>query len=195
MKKTLIAGAVALTMGVAANASASTFSIGVTNMTFGSPTNAVTGTLTGTEGAPSGMISGSYFFAPWTATAQAVFDTSGSHNWAGSSAQGAYDYNFTLASGQAAFGLYFNWNNNNEIAVLAIFDCGDGSTGSTCTGIGGTGPNGGVPMQNGPFTGQDPSWQGSIVSGSISAVPVPAAVWLFGSGLMGLVGVARRRKA
>lgn len=27
----------------------------------------------------------------------------------------------------------------------------------------------------------------------VSAVPVPAAAWLFGSGLMGLVGVARRR--
>ena len=29
----------------------------------------------------------------------------------------------------------------------------------------------------------------------IQAVPVPAAVWLFGSGLIGLVGVARRKKA
>ena len=28
-----------------------------------------------------------------------------------------------------------------------------------------------------------------------SAIPVPAAVWLFGSGLLGLAGVARRKKA
>lgn len=32
------------------------------------------------------------------------------------------------------------------------------------------------------------------LEGSVSAVPVPAAVWLFGSGLAGLVGVARRKK-
>lgn len=30
---------------------------------------------------------------------------------------------------------------------------------------------------------------------SVSAVPVPAAVWLFGSGLIGLAGIARRKKA
>jgi len=36
---------------------------------------------------------------------------------------------------------------------------------------------------------------GPVMNGSaVSAVPVPAAVWLFGSGLMGLAGVARKRK-
>ena len=38
------------------------------------------------------------------------------------------------------------------------------------------------------------SADGSLTYGA-PAVPVPAAVWLFGSGLIGLVGVARRRKA
>ena len=28
----------------------------------------------------------------------------------------------------------------------------------------------------------------------LNPVPVPAAVWLFGSGLLGLVGIARRKK-
>jgi hypothetical protein len=32
----------------------------------------------------------------------------------------------------------------------------------------------------------------AVLSGDV--VPVPAAVWLFGSGLLGLVGVARRKK-
>ena len=35
----------------------------------------------------------------------------------------------------------------------------------------------------------------NIIAGSVSTVPVPAAAWLFGSGLIGLVGFARRKKA
>ena len=34
---------------------------------------------------------------------------------------------------------------------------------------------------------------GSTIGVDLQPVPVPAAVWLFGSGLLGLVGVARRR--
>lgn len=50
----------------------------------------------------------------------------------------------------------------------------------------------------------DGTWDASIVfegkdlshiSAYTTVVPVPAAVWLFGSGLLGLVGVARRKNA
>ena len=36
---------------------------------------------------------------------------------------------------------------------------------------------------------------GSTLAVDVKVVPVPAAVWLFGSGLIGLVGVARRKRA
>jgi|GEM_PF-2625408 len=36
---------------------------------------------------------------------------------------------------------------------------------------------------------------GSVQYGPVSAVPIPAALWLMGSGLVGLLGVGRRRKA
>jgi len=44
-------------------------------------------------------------------------------------------------------------------------------------------------VDNAQFCGNLASWTAS----SVSAVPVPAAVWLFGSGLIGLMGVARRK--
>ena len=36
---------------------------------------------------------------------------------------------------------------------------------------------------------------GQLTYAPVSSVPVPAAVWLFGSGLLGLASIARRRKA
>ena len=44
----------------------------------------------------------------------------------------------------------------------------------------------------GSFNGQIARWR---IEGTLNAIPVPAAVWLFGSGLLGLVGVARRKKS
>ncbi len=41
----------------------------------------------------------------------------------------------------------------------------------------------------------DGSATGLIMFAEVAAVPVPAAVWLFGSGLISLIGVARRKKA
>jgi len=35
----------------------------------------------------------------------------------------------------------------------------------------------------------------TMASASMSAVPIPAAVWLFGSGLLGLIGIARRKQS
>ena len=34
----------------------------------------------------------------------------------------------------------------------------------------------------------------SMTVTAINTVPVPAAIWLFGSGLLGLIGISRRKK-
>ena len=41
--------------------------------------------------------------------------------------------------------------------------------------------------------GSDVGWGSLTVNTAPSSVPVPAATWLFGSGLLGLVGLARRK--
>jgi hypothetical protein len=55
-----------------------------------------------------------------------------------------------------------------------------------------------------PFSGAWTYFQGVNAGGegiekkgfyTVTAVPVPAAIWLFGSGLLGLIGIARRKKA
>ena len=46
---------------------------------------------------------------------------------------------------------------------------------------------------SGPKNSSNYAW--AVHDGDVGAVPIPSAVWLFGSGLIGLVGIARRKKA
>jgi hypothetical protein len=75
-------------------------------------------------------------------------------------------------------------NNASTVFLLASTDNdGDGTLG--------------IPMiaqglyGGGPFAGFNFNFN---LQGSMTVVPIPAAAWLFGSGLLGLVGVARRKK-
>jgi len=54
---------------------------------------------------------------------------------------------------------------------------------------------GGSPMDNGTVSGSNINFDfTSLTVTNVSTIPVPAAAWLFGSGLIGLISVARRRK-
>jgi hypothetical protein len=61
--------------------------------------------------------------------------------------------------------------------------------------------SGGVTLQFTAICGaadgciSDYSWDNVSITADVGAVPIPAAVWLFGSGLIGLIGIARRKKA
>jgi hypothetical protein len=56
---------------------------------------------------------------------------------------------------------------------------------------------GGSPVIDGPFPGLNPNFDITAIhiNAVTSEIPVPAAVWLFGSGLIGLIGVAKRKRA
>ena len=186
MKKTLLASAIALTT-LAGTAQAD---ISVTEMNFNS-IYAASGTLNA-AGTGTMQSEADFFGAPWDAAQQTGYITSTSGSFAGTTGLGAYDFSTDIANmtaDQTAVGVYFNWNGNNDIAVLAVFECAAGVCSGAATGEAGYTFGG---MQTAPFLNAAPLFNGT---GDVSAVPVPAAVWLFGSGLVGLAGVARRRKA
>ena len=101
--------------------------------------------------------------------------------------------------------LVFDWSSDLSGAAVDIFFNGTSAAVSSWSGlVGGTGMTTQTPMAiawgntavfqidfvvTAGVVGLD-----SNIDNIQAVVPVPAAVWLFGSGLLGLVGIARRKK-
>ncbi|MHB8535825.1 MAG: VPLPA-CTERM sorting domain-containing protein [Sulfuricaulis sp.] len=106
-------------------------------------------------------------------------------------------FNMTVGAGQLGVHMLFDWNNNNGINVFSLWGMNAAFAGNMYTGPGGSNSASQVwnlvsvdtAMPDGPFAGNKANFNLGP-----AAVPVPAAVWLFGSGLLGLVGIARRKK-
>ena len=99
------------------------------------------------------------------------------------------DYNLVSLSSFGDFTDFFNFG--DTVLLYFINDGGPIASGSaTITDTFMFSPN--IPYSTGVVFGTGANGNAAI---AVSAVPVPAAVWLFGSGLIGLVGVARRKTA
>jgi len=91
----------------------------------------------------------------------------------------------------------------NPFTTGSVTNSAGNVTGTACSGAGGnyacTLVSGGrIGLDWGPVPGIDyfEVWNTSMVRiGNASPVPLPAALWLFGSGLLGLLAIARQKKA
>jgi len=102
------------------------------------------------------------------------------------------------ADGDGNYDILFNYNPSTKalqnltsqtylIAGVSGISTGDFNFGSVGGALGSW--NAAVHVQNTPSGGSGSGWVGG------SPVPIPGAVWLLGSGLIGLVGIRRKFKA
>ena len=210
MKKTLLATALVFATGVANAASVSTG--GVFNMCSqeGLDTTGVCTTPINVDASIAGFVdedagtwgvssTALFYGLNWTASGGTLISATGSYaldtatgvvSSIGSTGPTANDgiMYFDVGAGQIAGTINFAWGATTGIRVVDVWDINnDGSLSAVM-----------IPgMENGPFPGFNAQFN-LTAAGLVtppSEVPVPAAVWLFGSGLLGLVGVARRKKA
>ena len=122
---------------------------------------------------------------------------------------------FEVGAGQLGLHMLFDWHNNEDIDLAIVWDRdsvwadADGQNSpvnNLWTGAAGVSPDpflpwqlvstdadsdgfNGITMIDGPFQGFSANYNFNRV------VPVPAAIWLFGSGLFALIGITRRQRS
>ena len=181
MKKTVLAAAVAVGLGTSAFAHANTTGLtGVWTGTYLFDMTSPDGGPVGGSGVPqawtwdfdAGTVditnTTAFYGSVWTAFNVTISDTGTSYGPAVPNSQ-----NMT-----------FSWSANPNIPVTSDWDVT--ATGSTAVVTVNAAT---ILASSSAFPGFHPAF-----SGSLTQVPIPAAAWLMGSGLLGLVGVARRRR-
>src|SRR5438105_338062 len=150
------------------------------------------------------------------------FSLSGSTSGSGSASPTATTYiniadNGTVSGASAVPAVFAYTDTSNTVHLVGI---GSGTTGPCCLIIGNPNGSGVYSNANGSIAGNDPhnpflqhsatftlALAGVTAATTISnvifsfgttpgenvAVPIPAAIWLFASGLLGLIGIARRQ--
>lgn len=186
MKKQAIAAAVSVALGISAlSVEANTAGLtGVWSGTYIFTMYSTGGTALGNSGVgqawswnfDAGTISLSnttaFFGNVWTAHDVTFADTGTSYGPAG---------------GPGAVNMLFDYQASVDIPVTSDWDVT--ATGNTAT----VAVNSAVITAGSPvFPNFQPFFTGTLTQAQV--IPVPAAVWLMGSGLVGLVGVARRRR-
>ena len=200
LKKTAIATAMALTLGVGAAQAATMTSATFTMLSSGGGPVGVDTTVTGSIGGGTFSVASTtaFFGALWTAHDGVTF---GPGTYTIDTIEGDTYTGIVVGAGQVGGHILFDWGTTTNIDVVMVWDVvGDTYTSTDGAGFawGGAiladGQNlqdgvRGYGMADGAFPGFNANFD------FVAPVPVPAAVWLFGSGLLGLVGVARRKKA
>ncbi|MDH5711105.1 MAG: VPLPA-CTERM sorting domain-containing protein [Gammaproteobacteria bacterium] len=183
MNKTLIASGVAIALGSSINAVAGT--AGLTGVWTGTYIFQMFSSSGGPVGGPAppqfwswdfnagtvSIVNTSTFYASvWTAHDVTFSD------------QGDGTYGSTLGTAN----LLWDWSINPNIPIDTLWDVTDNGNGTLTVAV----VYADILPSSPAFPGFDPSFSGSLQT---TAVPIPAAVWCFGSGLLGLIGAARRR--
>lgn len=149
-----------------------------------------------TATAPSAIVSFNFnssgtFVNTFTAAASSQATVSGG----GPVPSGTVGSGATIANGDAITvnlsSFFANWNGND-------FNQGNAAAAGTVSNVVGNNFDYVLDwtslISGGPFNNQIGTWH-LTGTGSVAPIPLPAAVWLLGSGLLGMVGVARRKKS
>ena len=195
MKKTLVASAIAVALGGASVAQANT--TGLTGVWTGTYSFTMISANGGAVGSPTAPQAWTWDFNPNTANS-----TNGTVNISNTTTFYASvwtAFNVTFEDNGASYGngaanqnMTFDWSVNHNIPVTEDWDVT--SNGNTISSTAVVTVNSALILPtSSAFPGFQPMFAGSLHK-TANHIPVPAAVWLMGSGLVGLVGVARRRR-